>query len=54
MSYPLTLGIVREGPCRKLADMALERFGTLGLWRQPTPEGIKLAVSVYFISRCES
>lgn len=53
MTFPLTLGIVREGPCRKLAAMAVERFETLGLWRQATPGAIKVAISMYFIFRCK-
>lgn len=51
MSYPLTLGIVRERPCRELADIAIERFGALGLWRNPTPETIQCAIAVYMLSR---
>jgi hypothetical protein len=54
LTLPLTLGLVREGPCRHLATMAIERFDTLGLWRQPTAEVVLVGVSLYFIARCES
>ncbi|ORY28957.1 hypothetical protein BCR39DRAFT_181143 [Naematelia encephala] len=50
-SFPLTLGIVREGPCRQLAKMAVERFDALGIWRQPTAEAIRVAISVVYIAR---
>jgi hypothetical protein len=51
LDYPLTLGLVREAPCRQLAVMAIERFDALGLWRQPRAEVVLVAVSLFFIAR---
>ena len=51
LTSPHTLGLVREGPCRRLAEVAMERYGAHGLWRVCTLEAIQVASSLSLIAQ---
>ena len=53
LTSPHTLGLVREGPCRRLAEIAMARYEALGLWRVCTLEAIQVASSLSLIARGE-
>lgn len=46
-----TLGLVREGPCRRLAEVAMSRYEALGLWKECTLESIQVASSLSLIAQ---